>query len=157
MTDLTTEDQDVYAWHDPEPTTTVDPLAEAEAEADAAPEPLNIDFDTVKVLKARKPSPKPRDETGKVLRKGKNLSGNKPFRTKVYALTATPSPDAVKAAPMQVQLILKYMTEHDAQGTGAEIVSGAIAHGYLKTKIDPPVLYAYYARLLEKLGIEHVA
>jgi len=136
--------------------------AETETALERAPalERSNIvalDFDTVKTAKARKPSAAARDENGKVIRTGKNLSGNQPFRQKIYALTNLAPELAVRAAPMQVQLILKYMADYEVEGTGKEIVEGAIAEGYLKTKIDPPVLFAYYRRLLEKLGVEHIA
>jgi hypothetical protein len=117
---------------------------------------LDVDPDTVKAAKARKPSSHERDGEGKVLRKGKNLSGNVPFRTKLYQLVRSAPDAAIKAAPAQVQLILKHMAEDTDPATGAQIVQGAIDNGLLKTKIEPAVLFAYYRRLLETLGVEHV-
>jgi hypothetical protein len=126
---------------------------------------IDLDIDSVETeitpenvveLKTRKVSQRARDEEGKVLRKGKNLSGNTPYRKKIYALTSSAPAAAIAAAPAQVQLILKYMAESQIEGTGNEIVAGAIEAGMLKTKIDPPVLFAYYRRLLEKLGVEHI-
>src|SRR5687768_13375022 len=63
-------------------------------------------IEVVKETKRRKKSSAERDETGKVLRKGKNLSGNQPFREKLYFLDLDQynSPEgqkAVEAAPMQ--------------------------------------------------------
>ena len=117
---------------------------------------INIHFDAVKAAKARLPSTNSRDKEGKVIRLGKNLSGNQPFAKKTYEVTAEAPEIAVRAAPNQVQLILKYMKDTSARGTGAEIVEGAISAGYLRTKIEPAVLFAYYRKLLEKLGVEHV-
>lgn len=119
--------------------------------------------DVVKAVKRRKASTKDRDDSGKVIRKGRNLSGNQPFRGKPYFfdLDVKKTPDYDKAfnsAPMQVRLILKYMeeqgitTEDDAM-RGGEICGGAINSGTLQSKIDPPVLFAYYRRVMERLGL----
>ena len=119
--------------------------------------------DVVKDVKRRKPSTKDRDEHGKVVRQGKNLSGNMPFRRKLYFfdLEQKAKPDyekAFNAAPMQVRLIMKYMEEEgistvdDAQ-IGAEIAGGAINSGKLNSKIDPAALFAYYRRVMETLGL----
>ena len=139
---------DPYAWFDPSDEDTVE---------FGAPETLTaMTQEQIKEAKARRKSRHARGEDDKVIRKGKNLSGNTPFRRKIYTVTSLASEEAIKAAPMQVQLILKYMTESKIRGTGAEIVSGAIAHGKLATKIESAVLFAYYRRLLERLGVEHV-
>ena len=134
-------------------TVTTEDIIEAISEAPV----LAVTYETIKERKARRPSSVERGDDGKILRKGKNLSGNLPFRRKVYALTKVAPKEAILAAPMQVQLILKYLVETKATGTGGDIVAGAIERGFLRTKIDPPVLFAYYRRLLETLGVEHVA
>lgn len=90
-------------------------------------------------------------------RKG-NKSGNVPWQRKFYFV----NPDAVdhpefSKAPNQVQLILKaaiaagYVdAEHSAQG--AVLAGEAISQG-MSTKIDPAVLFAYYRRRMEALGL----
>lgn len=119
--------------------------------------------DVVKDTKRRKPSAAERDEAGKVKRAGKNLSGNQPFRAKHYYydldFKSTPDYDkAFNAAPMQVRLIMRYMEENgittseDAE-RGSEIAGGAINSGLLKSKIDPAALFAYYRRVMERLGL----
>jgi hypothetical protein len=85
---------------------------------------------------------------------------NIPWRRKFYFLDMDnylAREDAVKKAPTQVQLILKSMvaretTSVDNSEMGDMICQNAIADG-LKTKITPRVLYAYYARTLEDLGV----
>lgn len=113
--------------------------------------------DEVKAAKARRTSPRERDDNGVIVRKGKNLSGNVPFREKLYTLVGVPSQEALRAAPGQVEAIIKYMAESKCKARGGEIVQGAIDAGHLKTKIDPPVLFAYYRRLLETMGVQHIA
>jgi len=119
--------------------------------------------EVVKEVKRRKASNRERGEDQKVIRKGRNLSGNQPFRVKpyYYDLDVKETPDyekAFSAAPMQVRLILKYMeeqgitTEDDAE-IGAEIAGGAINSGKLQSKIDPAALFAYYRRVMERLGL----
>lgn len=117
----------------------------------------------VKETKKRKVSSAERDETGKVLRTGKNLSGNQPFRAKLYFydldFKSTPDYDkAFNSAPMQVRLIMKYMEEEgittvDDAERGGEIAGGAINSGKLQSKIDPAALFAYYRRVMERLGL----
>lgn len=116
----------------------------------------------VKEVKRRKPSGRERDEVGKVVRKGRNLSGNQPFRGKPYYYDLDAAEEigeaAYNAAPMQVRLILKYMREEgittiDDAMRGGEIAGGAINGGYLQSKIEPAALFAYYRRLMERLGV----
>lgn len=117
----------------------------------------------VKEVKRRKPSARERGADGKVLRKGRNLSGNQPFQGKnyYYDLEVAEGEEydkAFQAAPMQVRLILKYMAEEgittpDDAVRGGEIAGGAIKQGYLQSKIDPPALFAYYRRVMERLGL----
>lgn len=117
----------------------------------------------VKEVKRRKPSARERGEDGKVLRKGRNLSGNQPFQGKNYYYdldfaSGAEYDKAFQAAPMQVRLILKYMKEtgittpSDAL-RGGEIAGGAINTGYLQSKIEPAALFAYYRRVMERLGL----
>lgn len=124
----------------------------------------NVDLATVvKETKKRKASAAERGEDGKVLRTGKNLSGNQPFRAKhyYYDLEAKASPDydkAFNAAPMQVRLIMKHMedegiTTSDDAMRGGEIAGAAINSGKLQSKIDPAALFAYYRRVMETLGL----
>jgi hypothetical protein len=145
------------------------PVAEAPVqitpeEADAMLDAGSTDLVTVvKETKRRKQSAAERDESGKVKRSGKNLSGNQPFRAKhyYYDLDFKKSPDydkAFNAAPMQVRLIMRYMEENglttpeDAE-RGSEIAGGAINSGLLRSKIDPAALFAYYRRVMERLGL----
>ena len=116
----------------------------------------------VKEVKRRKASSRERDEVGKVVRKGRNLSGNQPFRGKPYYYDLDAAEEigeaAYNAAPMQVRLILKYMREEgittvDDALRGGEIAGGAINGGYLQSKIEPAALFAYYRRLMERLGV----
>lgn len=119
--------------------------------------------DIVKDVKKRKVSSAERDEAGKVLRTGKNLSGNQPFRGKnyYYDLEVKSTPDyekAFNAAPNQVRLIMRHMEEagittpEDAM-RGGEIAGEAINSGKLISKIDPAALFAYYRRVMETLGL----
>lgn len=124
----------------------------------------NVDLRTVvKDVKKRKPSSRPRDEVGKVLRKGRNLSGNQPFARKYYYYDldqkkAEGYEIAFQALPGQVRLLLKYMeaegitTSQDAV-IGADICGGAINSGALQSKIDPAALFAYYRRVMETVGL----
>lgn len=117
----------------------------------------------VKETKKRKVSAAERDEEGKVKRVGVNLSGNQPFRGKnyYYDLEAKSTVDYDKAfnsAPMQVRLIMKHMedegiTTPDDAMRGGEIAGGAINSGKLQSKIDPAALFAYYRRVMERLGL----
>lgn len=123
-----------------------------------------VDLRTVvKEVKKRKPSTAPRDETGKVARKGRNLSGNQPFARKYYYYDLDAKKKegydvAFQALPGQVRLLLKYMesqgisTPDDAM-IGADICGGAIHSGFLQSKIDPAALFAYYRRVMETVGL----
>jgi hypothetical protein len=123
--------------------------------------------DVLVAMKRRSPSARPRSATGKVLRQGLNLSGNVPYQPKPYALAEAYATEptgaylaAVKAAPGQVQLILRCMRREGVVGadeaiTGREIVELALTKGYLKTRIGPAALFSYYAKLLQALGVVH--
>ncbi len=117
----------------------------------------------VKDVKKRKPSSRPRDEVGKVVRKGRNLSGNQPFARKYYYYDLDVKKKdgyevAFQALPGQVRLLLKYMeaqgiTTPDDAIIGADICGGAINSGSLQSKIDPAALFAYYRRVMETVGL----
>jgi len=119
--------------------------------------------DIVKDVKKRKVSSAERGEDGKVLRTGKNLSGNQPFKAKLYYydLDVKKTADyekAFKAAPNQVRLMMSYMEEEgittaDDAMRGGEICGGAINSGKLASKIEPAALFAYYRRVMETLGL----
>lgn len=90
-------------------------------------------------------------------RKG-NKSGNTPWRAKFYFVPAEvlDHPDFSKA-PNQVQLMLKAAiargyTDAENSAQGAAIASAAVEAG-MSTKIDPAVLFAYYRRRMEALGL----
>lgn len=139
---------------------------------DLGDEPVGefITKDQLVSIKRRKPSTARRDAAGKVVRSGVNLSGNLPFKHKYYALKeefadleAAPAAyrEAIAAAPQQVQLLLKFMraegyVEGQGAGIGGEIAGLAISKGYLKTKIAPANLFAYYRRVMEALGLVEV-
>lgn len=139
-------------------------LTEAEADAllDRAGENADL-ADVVKEVKKRKVSSAERGEDGKVLRTGKNLSGNQPFKAKLYYydLDVKKTADydkAFKAAPNQVRLMMAYMEEEgittaDDAMRGGEICGGAINSGKLASKIEPAALFAYYRRVMETLGL----
>lgn len=124
----------------------------------------DVDLATVvKETKKRRASAAERGEDGKVVRTGRNLSGNQPFRAKhyFYDLDAKSTPDydkAFNAAPMQVRLMMRHMEEEgittpDDATRGGEIAGGAINSGKLQSKIDPAALFAYYRRVMETLGL----
>lgn len=142
------------------------PVALTEAEADALLDRAGEEVDLatiVKETKKRKPSSAERGEDNKVLRTGKNLSGNQPFKAKLYYydLEAKATPDYAKAfnaAPNQVRLIMAHMenegiTTADDAMRGGEICGSAINKGALASKIDPAALFAYYRRVMETLGL----
>lgn len=124
--------------------------------------------DRVKNIVRRYPSLKPRDANGKIVRAGRNLSGNQPFAYKYYYLNPSLKDEtqwtagyreAFNAAPNQVKLILKSMARYHADkmnpGLGANIVDTAKSSGTLASKIDSDRLFAYYRRALETLGVIH--
>lgn len=93
----------------------------------------------------------------------KNLvkNTNIPWRRKYYFLDLSvyqSKSEEIKKVASQVQLMLKYMAEagltsdEDAE-QGQTIASDAIAAGYVKTKIEPNVLFAYYRKTMEAYGL----
>lgn len=135
---------------------------EANALLDRAGEDVDL-ATVVKETKKRKASSAERGEDNKVIRTGKNLSGNQPFKAKLYYfdLDVKSTADYVKAfnaAPNQVRLMMSYMEEEgittsDDAMRGGEIAGGAINSGKLASKIDPAALFAYYRRVMETLGL----
>lgn len=123
--------------------------------------------DIVKDVKKRKPSSAERNEEGKVVRTGKNLSGNQPFKAKLYYydLEVKSTADYAKAfaaAPNQVRLMMQHMEEEgittpDDAMRGGEIAGSAINSGKLASKIEPAALFAYYRRVMETLGLRLAA
>ncbi len=126
----------------------------------AANAPSTIDADTLKTIKRKKPSTHVRGDDGKIVRKGYNLSGNTPYRAKLYfidPIVYAQTVDARSAAPNQVKIIMKTMVEHgftsvDKAVRGVTVVDTAKADG-MATKIDSDRLFAYYRRLMENLGL----
>jgi len=73
--------------------------------------------------------------------------GNKKF----CIMTGKLDPNYKTRAP-QVQKILEYMDKNRQYLQGKTIIENMIAEGF-KTKIQPAVLFAYYARELEHWGV----
>lgn len=96
-----------------------------------------------------------------VRRRGSNL--NTPWQRKFYYISQTAYDQAktdgrVSKAPMQVQLLLKFMVERGIVESrqaqqGSSIASVAVSTGFVKTKIEPHVLFAYYRSTMERLGL----
>jgi hypothetical protein len=91
-------------------------------------------------------------------RKGRNPSGNTPWRPKLYFVpeNITEATDFAKL-PNQVQLMLKSAVNHgfvdaDNSANGTAIASAAIKDG-MRTKIDPAALFAYYRKRMETVGL----
>lgn len=145
---------------------TKDELVEA-IKAITEPSPDAIDAESLKELKRRRPSANERNDKGLVVREGKNLSGNTPFRKKFYYLNpeyadldnvSETYEQALEAAPNQVKLILRYMrefniTDPDQAMQGKPIVDEAKTRSYIQSKIPSANLFAYYRRVLEALGV----
>jgi hypothetical protein len=96
-----------------------------------------------------------------VRRRGTNL--NTPWARKYYhvdvaAYREREADGSLKKAPMQVQLLLRFMVEHgitsvkDAE-QGVSVASMAINTGAVKSVIEPQVLFAYYRSKMERLGL----
>ena len=126
---------------------------------------VDVDVKKIKDVVRRYPSMRARDESGRVVRTGKNLSGNVPFKRKYYFInSALANKDwtadytaAFNAAPKQVQGIISAMFQHYCGpkniGTGTQIVNKAKEHDFVVSKIDSDKLFAYYRRALETLGV----
>lgn len=75
-----------------------------------------------------------------------------PFRGRLYTYAATVQ-EEYDSLPPQAKKIFDYMKASGVVAHGSTVVNNAVAEGYLKTQQDPAVLFAFYARKLEKAGI----
>ena len=117
----------------------------------------------VKKLVTRHRSSKKRDENGVVIRSGHNLSGNLPFSRKFYYLDMkfADGPyyhEAYKALPKQAKGLINYLVDANVTNAsksmiGNDIANQAKAAGFVKSKIESAVLFAYYRRALNLLGV----
>ena len=95
-------------------------------------------------------------KNGKTLVKRTNV----PWRRKYYYLDVAKFEEMSaerKKSANQIQIMLQHMfdkkiTDADTSMMGTDICAGAIENG-LKTKINPPVLFAYYRADMERLGL----
>jgi Iap family predicted aminopeptidase len=131
--------------------------------------PADISKDHVKEITRRYPSMAQRGEDGKVIRQGRNLSGNQPFNRKYYYLNPAVANranwtvdyvEAFSSAPKQVRAMMNYMAEGQITSAntsqiGKHICDGAKESGLLVSKIDSDKLFAYYRRAMEALGLIH--
>lgn len=95
-------------------------------------------------------------KTGLVIRKGKNLSGNIPWKCKYYMVDTTKERDLSKLAP-QARNIIEFMidaevTDVENCAIGEHIVDGMKESGYITTPIPSANLFAYYRSKMEKFG-----
>lgn len=126
------------------------------------PPEMPIGEDDAKPRSSRRRSPKERDAEGRVIRKGRNLSGNAPWRRKFYYLNPVAYANAkgkVDKAPGQVRIILRTMMEHGITSNGeaeqgVTVVDIAKDDG-MRTSIGSANLFAYYRRTMEDLGLVH--
>lgn len=94
-------------------------------------------------------------------RRGSNL--NTPWARKFYyvnvaAYEAAKAEGRVAKAPMQVQLLLRFTVERGITNRkqaqqGSSVASVAVSSGFVKTVIEPHVLWAYYRSKMEQLGL----
>lgn len=98
-------------------------------------------------------------EEKKASREVKFPSGNVPYRHKFYALNSAgykklETTGEIKKLPGQVQGILKYLASKDEgyESIGPDICARAIEGGFVATKIEPAVLFAYYRKKMETAG-----
>lgn len=85
---------------------------------------------------------------------GKNPHGNKPFQYKVYGFSGKINVSG-KLAPQKQGILIAAaeLTQRQGGYIGRECVAYAKSKGYIKSGSDDAVLYAYYARELEALGV----
>lgn len=87
------------------------------------------------------------------VRKGRNLSGNKPYVAKIYRCGRIVHTKELENEPKQVQTLVRFMVDSKIEGRGEDIVRAAKKAGVLKTKIqDPRALFGYYAKRLTQYG-----
>jgi hypothetical protein len=100
-------------------------------------------------------------ETKPTRRRGSNF--NTPWAPKFYYVDvaryeAAKTEGSVAKAPMQVQLMLRFMVDRGISSRsqaqrGSSISTVAVSSGFVKTVIEPHVLFAYYVRRMEALGL----
>ena len=74
--------------------------------------------------------------------------------TKIYKMGETYTPLA--KMPLQLKQIAEYLQSTGMSGTGSQIIIRMIDDGMIVTKQDPAVLFAFYARKLETMGMVRV-
>jgi hypothetical protein len=109
-----------------------------------------------RIAELTKPAPVATKSAPRRIRTGN--SGNLPYQPKQYALREIHLDGACK----QIRGIFAFMQAHallEINGrslSGPTIAQGAVDEGYLVTKSDPAVIFAYYAREMEKRGMVFV-
>ena len=66
---------------------------------------------------------------------------------------AGPNVDLSAKLPPQAKAILKFMKETNFRGTGPAIINAMLEKGLIQTRQEPAVLFAFYARKLETVGL----
>lgn len=86
------------------------------------------------------------------------IASAKPWQGKVYAMGKgfNPASEDFASAPKQVRGMMRHIAEKKLRGRGKELCESAIKAGAVKSKIKPDILFAYYARKMESLGLELV-
>lgn len=82
-------------------------------------------------------------------------AGNMPWQVKIYEFRER-NTDLLAKAPAQVRGLVETMRCMEAGFTGKELAHMAHDGGMLVTKSDPHVIFAYYRRQLEALGLTPV-
>ena len=137
-----------------EPSLTIEPVQDTKFHVDPA---VTLD------VKRKYPSERKRGPDGKIIRQGVNLSGNMPYRQKLYFIDpevvgSDNWETAIKACPKQVRAIVETMVKYDVDSKenakrGCEIVALAKEHGILETRIENGPLFAYYRRVMDTVGL----
>lgn len=91
--------------------------------------------------------------------KPKRRKGNgerKPYHFKLYRLSAVRNTRSLKDEARQVRAMVAAMYKAGTPMIGSQIAQLAIDLGFMKTKSDPAVIFAYYRKRLEIYGLEFV-
>jgi len=108
----------------------------------------------MKTVSAKTQKTQPRRQ--KFVRAGKNPSGNKPYRGKIYQVASVNKQQLESASP-QVKAIVSFMAKTHIKARGGDIIKAARKAGALKTKIkDPRVLFGYLAKQIQACGAKAV-
>lgn len=160
--ELMLETADMDGEHDDE---SADDESAAEALQAAAERAASLDPEVTKDKKRRYPSEAKRDPvTRRVVRKGVRFNLNVPFREKLYYLPShyeglDQFQVTLAAAPPQVRAIAATMLasfgDRDSAARGKDVVAEAKRSGRLTSKIADDMLFAYYRRVLETVGVVH--